>query len=224
MLDNPGNFYIVLLFLFLVGGTAVLAFNFSKKFWNSTEKLIDKSRGKLMNKWLKIAVTSFVGILMASFALGLTTGSAGQGAEAANAGDISQSGQAASHQHAGTDGTATPNNGFVDNASLYNATPVSFVQGGDNLSAQMHQLQMDMIQMQQQLGHLMQMQMSNQQMNQGMLGTGMNSGNGMNSMGTNNQGFGGSQNMNSPGAMNGQNNSGGMSSGGTGNSGGMGMM
>lgn len=84
-LGKIGNFYIVLLFGLLIAGVGILSLNFSRKIWSSTESFLDKKGGKLMNKWLKLAIVAFSGLLIASFALGLTN-SVGSGTDSSMAG------------------------------------------------------------------------------------------------------------------------------------------
>ncbi len=190
VLGNLGNFYIVLLFLFLIGGAAVIALNFSRNLWDGTEKIINNSGGKMMNKWLKLAITSFVGILIASFALGLITNGSGQNAHAAHSG-----GNYSGIQQTADNGTA----------------PIA--------EAQIYQMQMNLRWMQQELSQLMQKYQMNYGGMNGMPGY-MNGSWSMNNQGTGNAGMGntnmnnmgmGNTNMNNMGMGNtGSMNNGGM--------------
>lgn len=209
LLGRIGNFYIVLLLVFLIGGVWIMGNNFAKKIWHNTENLIEKKGGKWMNNWLKLAVTAFVGIFVASFALGLTGtgGSQDNGMGAMSNADSTGQGQvnhAAHHtgSQTGQDLMQTGNmqgmNGMGNtsaymnnmNSQMNNAMPAM---GQNYYDYRLNQIQWNMMQLQQQLNQLMQMQST--QMNN------MNSGGNMGN--TNNM-----NNMNN-GSVNSQNNSGG---------------
>lgn len=217
ILGRIGNFYIVLLVFFLIGGTWIMGNNFAKKIWQNTENLIDKKGGKWMNNWLKLAVTAFVGIFVASFALGLTgTGGSqdnGMGTMGAmsNTDTTGQVNHAAHHtgSQTGQDSMLTGNmQGVSGMYSNVDASAMSNMNGQmSNMNGQMNnqmqatgqnyydyrlnQLQWNMMQLQQQLNQFMQMQSG--QMNN------MNNSGNMSNM---------NSNM-SNGSMNGQGSSGG---------------
>lgn len=159
-LGNLGNFYIILMFLILIGGTAVIAGQLSKKIWDNSEKLLDKKGGKTMNKWIKLAVISFAGIIIATFALGLVSSASGQDAHSAHSG--------------GGGAQAVSTQGGLPGGQSSYGTPAAYggqVNTGGSMEAQMYQLRMNMIMLQQQMNQLM--QMNNQQMNNSGSGGGM---------------------------------------------------
>lgn len=161
-----------------------------------------------MNKWLKLAVVAFTGLLVASFALGLTNSAGGAAHETAGvtgaAGDGSAA--AAQGQHAGHS-----QGGQSNGTDQINAVQAGYNQGYgaagnagmSNVDVQMQMMQNRIMQLQLQLEHMTQMYYQ-----QTSMPGGMNGGAGMN-----NTNMGGSAPANNQ--MNGQSNSGG---------GGMGMM
>lgn len=144
VLGKIGNFYIVLLFGLLIAGVGVLSFNFSKKIWIGTEGLFERNGGKSMNKWIKMTVASFAGLLIASFALGLT-GSAGAGT-----GLSSASSQDQSLHHPG---------GRQNGNGIQPANMTGYNQGMNytTMDAQIYMLQNQMLYLQQQLAYMMQL-------------------------------------------------------------------
>ena len=215
-LGNLGNFYIVLLVMVLIGGVGLISLNFSKKYWGKMENYINTKGGKSMNKWFKLAVTSFVGIIIASFALGLTNSSSAQEAQGG-------------HGHAGTSQAAV--GGPADAQQVNYSAQNNGMQPNDGSiydnSAQMRQIEMNMMQLQQQMAQVI--QMHNNGLQYGSWGGNgfqgqpqMNNGPGMYNPGPvngTNSGMSGaagtsnSSNMSS-GSMNSQSNSGGSSGGG----------
>ena len=243
-LGNLGNFYVVLLFLLLIGGIGVLALNFSKKFWSSSEKWIDKKGGKLMDKWFKLAAISFVGVLIASFALGLI-GTIGGGADAATGGMAGMTGMSGASGTGGTGGTGDAAgaggaghlghhpDGQQNGTDATGAVPAGYSQGmnnmgnnaglnstgfntaPNNLESQMYMMQTNIMRMQQQIGYMMQLYSQQNYVPGPMSVPGnMNGSAGMNNMGSG----GGSAGMNMGGSssMNSQSNFGGSSGGGMG--------
>lgn len=162
-LGNIGNFYVVLLFGLLLGGVGSLSIKFSRKIWSSTENMLDKKGGKLMNRWLKLAAVSLTGLLVASFALGFTN-SAGFGT------DASTGGASAHLQHGGQQGGIGVSTGTST--------------GTNTVEAQMYMMQTQILQLQQQLSY-MQQKFSQQSYYPGPMGMpgNMNQAPGMNNMG-----------------------------------------
>lgn len=152
LLGSLGNFYVVLLFLFLIGGSGAIAISLARGFWEKSDKFLEKKGGKFMNKWTKLAVTSFAGILIASFALGITNSlPAGDAASA-------HSSHAGGQMNSGQTGAINGGYGQVN----YGQMPQYPMNG--SYDARLYQLQVNMMQLQQQIWQLMQLQ-SNQQVN-----------------------------------------------------------
>lgn len=147
-LANVSNFYITLLFLFLIGGIGVVFFNFLQKIWQGTGKFTGQKGSPIMNKWLRMATVSFAGIVIASFALGLST-SAG-GAEHDHAAHAGGSGSNISNPQVSSPTGRPPVNGPNGYPASYNST-------NNPTDAQIYQLQMSIMQLQQQLNYVMQM-------------------------------------------------------------------
>lgn len=202
-LGNLGNLYVVLLFLLLLGGIGILSLNFSRKYWSKAGNWVDKIGGKPMNKWFKVAAISFVGVLIASFALGLT-GTVGSGADvtmgsmgginiAAGASDQSaHTGHHPGGQQNAIEATganlAGYNQGMNNIGNNMGNAGTSNTGSGmnyDNMGAQMYMMQMNIMRMQQQLEYLMQLY-SRQNYDPGPIGIpgNMNGSTGMNNIGT----------------------------------------
>jgi len=172
-LGSLGNFYVLMLLIFLVGGIVVISIKFAQTISNGTGKLIKIRGGKYMNKWFKLAAASFAGVLIASFALGLMgAGASVHGAD--SSGSLPGSFQSAHNHGSNSSGMAT------QGISAVGPVPVSYVTAGYNQQQFLYQMQMQMMQMQQQINQLMQMNMN--QMNSGMSGMSGGSGGGMGMM------------------------------------------
>lgn len=170
-----------------------------------------------MNKWLKLALVAFTGLLVASFALGLTNSmGAGTGDSMANMSGMAGSsadgsGGASSHNH-----TTQQSGGQQSGNGAPAANWAGYAQGmnnpGVNMEAQMYMLQNQIQQLQQQLYYVIQMQNQLRYYNgpMGMPGNmnqipsqGMNNMNNMNNMNSSSMGSQSSSGGNSGGGMGG---------------------
>lgn len=178
VLGSVGNFYVLLLILVLVTGTAVVAVTLARKYWDTVENYLDKKGGKSMNKWIKLAITSFVGIIIASFALGFVNSlSGGQDIHSAHGGS------------AAVNVPAYQAPGFVPVATQVPGYNNGLATG--SLEAQIYNLQVNMMQMRQQLARITEMYMNRQMSTQGMpggTGVGTNMGGAGSMSGTGNMG------------------------------------
>lgn len=200
LLGSLGNFYVMLLFFFLIGGSGLIAFNLSKGFWEKSENFLNKKGGKFMNKWIKLAVTSFAGILIASFALGITSNMSGADPNSAH------SAHGAGQMTGMTGMTAGQASPDMSNYGQMTQNPMSY-------DARLYQLQVNMMQLQQQLSQIIQMHAAQYGNYPGMGGypsmSNPNMGN-MNSM----NGMSNMNNMSNSGSMSNSNNMSNMSGGG----------
>ncbi len=146
LMGNIGQFYLVLLFLFLVGGVAVISVNLSRSFWDKTEKIMNDMGGKNLNRWLKLTVISFAVLIFASFALGMTNSISGQDTHSAHAGGTSYGGP---------------------HKAGYGIAQVSYQQGLVSLEAQLYWMEVNLSRIQQQLDGMLQANMYNHQANYG---------------------------------------------------------
>ncbi len=159
-----GNIYIFLLLILLIGGIALVAYKISRQSWDKAEGILKGQGGTPMNKWFKLALASFIGILIATFALGLT----GASGTSMDQGTMTGSTDHASHHQGGAGSGGTTMS--TDTGTGMNMNGM----GVDNHAIEMQQMQMNIMYLQQQMNQMMQMHANSQPNGMNMSNGGMN--------------------------------------------------